>query len=216
MMALKAALFDLDGTLLDSLPLITSTFQKAFKQFNIPWGNGDVVKWIGRPLVEIARHFAGNERWEEFINLYQSIYAVDHDCYTRLYPGAIETLAGLKQEEVHLGIVTSKRRPATMRSLEFLRLTDLFNVIITANDVARHKPDPEPVLKALEILDISPDNAVFVGDSPFDIASGKRAGVYTVGVTWGMADSEELKRCKPDELLDDWKGLHNFFITNKF
>ncbi len=209
-MSLKTALFDLDGTILDSLPLIINTYRKVFVELDIPWGNGEVVKWIGRPIVDIAKFYAGGERWKEFVDLYQSIYAHDHDSHTRIFPGATEALASLKKRGIQLGIVTSKRRPATMRSLDFLNLTDLFGVIITASDVAKHKPNPEPVLRALELLDTHPENAIFVGDSPFDIISGKKAGVYTIGVTWGMADGEELKSYNPDHLLDDWSKLQEF------
>nr|WP_243137538.1 HAD-IA family hydrolase [Desulfofundulus thermobenzoicus] len=202
-------MFDLDGTLADSLPLIQHTYQRVFKEMGIPWGNDDVMRWIGRTIMDIARHFAG-ERAEEFIQRYQHHYHRDHDLYTRLFPGTLEMLQDLQQKGLRLGIVTSKGKTGAWRTINFTGLDRYMDVVITAHDVDKHKPLPDPILKALSSLHHGPQEAVYVGDSHFDIQAGRAAGTMTLGVTWGMAGREELQRLEPDGLLDSWRELEQY------
>ncbi|WP_307400263.1 HAD-IA family hydrolase [Desulfofundulus luciae] len=203
------ALFDLDGTLADSLPLIKHTYRRVFDEMGIPWGNEDVMRWIGRPIVDIARHFAG-ERAEEFIQRYQHHYHRDHDRYTRLFPGTLEMLQNLRTKGIQLGIVTSKGKTGAWRTVNFTGLDRYIDVMITAHDVEKHKPLPDPILKAMEILHAQPHRTVYVGDSHFDIQAGRAAGTKTLGVTWGITVREELERLKPDGLLDCWGDLEQY------
>jgi pyrophosphatase PpaX len=207
-MKICAVLFDLDGTLADSLPFITRTYRLVFGALGLPWRDGEVVRWIGRPLKDIAAYFAGGRK-EEFIRLYRHHYDLGHDRHVRLFPGTLEMLAELKEMGLRLGIVTSKGAEGTMRTVEVTGIRPYLEAIVTAQDVSRHKPDPDPVHKALALLSVSPPQAVFVGDSRYDIAAGKGAGTVTFGVTWGMAAREELLSCCPDGLLESWQDLLN-------
>ncbi|NPV27401.1 MAG: HAD-IA family hydrolase [Firmicutes bacterium] len=206
-MTIAAVLFDLDGTLVDSLALIRQTYYRVFQELAIPWGDDDVMKMIGLPLAQIAHHFAGEERADYFVTVYRNYYTTDHDVYTRAYPGTKELLEHLQRQDYRLGVVTSKGRDVALRSLEYLDLVQYMDVVITAQDVVSHKPEPGPVLKALECLGIKPIDAVYVGDSPFDLLAGRRAGTKTIGVTWGMATREELGMNEPDLLIEQWSEL---------
>lgn len=208
-MKIDAVLFDLDGTLVDSLPLIIQTYRKVFYDLKIPWGDGQVVKLIGLPLVEIAGYFVKNNE-SRFVDLYQHYYQLEHDNLTRLFPGTYAALCRLKELGLKIGIVTSKGKPVTMRTMAYTGLDRLMDVVVTAHDVQKPKPDPEPLLKALAVLKTAADRAVLVGDSSFDILTAQNTGVLALGVTWGLDSKEELERLNPDGLLDSWEELNNY------
>ena len=210
----KVILFDLDGTVTNSLSLILRTNQKVFAKMDIPWQDQEVMKYIGIPLVDIGKIFAGVDRAAEYVSTYMGFYGLEHDKYMECYPGATDTIRLAKQAGYLTGVVTSKSRRGTMLSLEFLQLISDFDVIITADDVTEHKPKPAPVWAALKALDISPDQALFVGDSPFDILAGLAAGVRTIGVTWGMANGELLRACNPDFMVDNWDELNEILLND--
>ncbi|HOV80832.1 MAG TPA: HAD-IA family hydrolase [Bacillota bacterium] len=208
-MRTKAVLFDLDGTLADSLPLIIRTYRKVFDEMNLPWGNGDVIKMIGLPLKTICRRFAG-EKQDLFEDLYQLYYHRDHDLYIRLFPGTAAMLDELKKLGIRLGIVTSKGRPGTLRTVDFTGIGRYMDVIVTAHDVSKHKPHPEPLQKALNLLGTGPEESVYVGDSIYDIITGRNAGTRTIGVTWGLGGGDELKSLRPDGLVGNWSELKEY------
>lgn len=205
-MSIDTVLFDLDGTLIDSLPLIRRTFERVFTEMDIPV-NDEVMAWTGRPLKEIGEHFVG-EREPEFFKMYQHYYAIDHDQYTKTYPGTMEMLAQLQQQGYTLGVVTSKSGIVARRSMEFLGLDKYLPLLIGAQDVDKHKPQPEPLWEALRRLNRQPSQAVYVGDSPFDILAAKAATVKAVGVTWGMAERSILANHQPDVIIDRWEELY--------
>ena len=208
-MQTRAVLFDLDGTLVDSLPLIVRTYRQVFKEMKIPWGDNDVVKMIGLPLKHIGMHFAG-DRWSQFEEIYQHYYHRDHDLFTRLFPGTLDLLRELKKRGLRLGIVTSKGKPGTARTIAFTGIDGFMDVVVTAHDVLKHKPEPEPLFKALEVLDTTAARSLYVGDSRFDILTGQKAGARTLGVTWGLGDREELEDLRPDGVIDRWGELPEY------
>lgn len=206
-MLTDVVLFDLDGTLTDTLPLIIQTYRQVFRDLVIPWGDDDVVKLIGLPLVDIAGHFMVRDR-ERFVELYQHYYKIDHDNLTRLFPGTIELMSRLKELGLKLGLVTSKGRPVTERTLKYTRLEGFMETVVTAHDVSNTKPHPAPVEKALIALGAVPERAIMVGDSSFDILTGKNAGTRTLGVSWGLDNRESLEMLKPDGVLDTWDDIY--------
>ena len=205
-MQITVVLFDLDGTLADSLPFIKKTYRRVFDLLGVPWAGGEVMRWIGRPIQDIAGHFAAGKE-KAFLDLYKYYYDLEHDRYVRLFPGTLEMLDFLKQRGLRLGVVTSKGREGTRRTVELTGLNPYLDALVTAQDVERHKPFPDPVFKALTLLNASPQTAVYVGDSYFDLQAGRQAGTVTLGVTLGMAAREELLACEPDGLLESWADL---------
>ncbi len=208
-METEAVLFDLDGTLVDSLPLIFRTYRQVFDEMGIPWNENSLEKMIGLPLKDIGRYFTGKEE-SRFEELYQFYYHHDLDRYTRLYPGTMAILSNLEKRKIKLGIVTSKGKPGTTRTAAFTGLDRFMDVIITAHDVSRHKPDPEPLLHAVQLLGAHVSRTIYIGDSSFDILTGRNAGARTLGVTWGLASREELESLKPDGVLERWDGLMRY------
>ena len=209
-MAIKYILFDLDGTLINSLPLIKKTFQKVFAEMNIPWNNGEVLKAIGLPLRQICQQVSVDKA-EDCFNLYQLYQREEHAALTKLYPGTLETMQAMQSKGYTLGLVTSKRRALVDEELILTGLSDFFTITVTVNDTTKPKPEPDPVWKALELLKAQPEQAIFIGDSWYDLLAGQQAGVMTAGVTWGMASKEELAEYKPDLIFDTWDEISKYF-----
>ncbi len=199
-------LFDLDGTLLDTLPLIETSFRQAFEQLNIPWDNGAVMKTIGIPLRDACKQFAG-ERWQELFDCYISYQLTIHDAHVKVFPGTREAIAEINTMVRGMGVVTSKRRPVAQRGLSITGLDSYMRHLVALEDVKRPKPHPEPVLCGLARFSASPEQAIFIGDSCYDIMSGRQAGVVTVAVSWGMAGPGGLRDSKPDFMVDNWPDL---------
>ena len=202
-MKLKAILFDLDGTLLDSVAAILGASQDACCALGIPYDEDQFRNWIGIPLTVQARLLSG-DREDEFLETYKTVYRQYRTESTTLFDGTIEMLDRLHSMGLRTGLVTSKNVPGTVRVLETSMLEGKFEVVITADDVVNPKPDAEPILKGLESLGVSADESVYVGDSLFDHESAVAAGVRMIAVSWGARSKEDLLKAKPEAVFDDW------------
>jgi pyrophosphatase PpaX len=203
---LRAVLFDLDGTLLNSIPLIRRTFEKVFADLGIPWGDSGVMKTVGLPLRQAAEIYAPGQE-ERFLKAYTEFYH-DHQAeMLELFPGTIETLDALCGAGYQLGLVTSKRREPAVAGMSMTGLDRYISHVVALEDTSRPKPYPDCLLRGLELLAVKPGQAVYVGDSWYDILTGKNAGVATAGVTWGIASREEMCPYQPDLIADDWMQL---------
>lgn len=200
-----AVLFDLDGTLVDTIELLLRSVRHAFRDRagRVP-SEAEWVAGIGTPLVTQLRPFAADDTdLALLVASYREYQHEHHDRLTRCYDRVVDVVAQLKRDGHPTGVVTSKSDAIARRSLAHVGLLELMDVVIGADSTARHKPDPEPVRVALERLDYSPTNAIFVGDSPHDIGSGNAAGVVTVAALWGPFDRDTLERANPTHLLGD-------------
>jgi pyrophosphatase PpaX len=121
----------------------------------------------------------------------------------RAYDGIVATLREFAAQGHPLAVVTSKSEWLAVRALELVGVADLFPVLVGCDMCVNHKPHPEPVERALALLDVSAADAIFVGDSPHDVESGRAANVYTVGVTWGAFAREEMEASGADVVIDD-------------
>lgn len=194
-------LFDLDGTVLDTGPLILSSWRHVRDTFGIAADDDDFRRGMGRPLVEILGQFArGEAERTRLVDAYREHNLAHHDEMVQPFPGVRDVFAGLRALSVRIGIVTSKLRAVAERGL---RVTELeVDVVIGPDDVERPKPDPLPVWVALRRLAGTRERAMMVGDSPHDVQAGKAAGVETVGVRWGMFAVSELLAARPDHLIE--------------
>lgn len=198
-------LFDLDGTLIDSIELILTSYQHTLQRHrgHVP----PVEIWLaglGTPLRAQFRRFSDDAaEIEAMVATYQAHNLAHHDALVRDYPGVRDMVRTLRARGVRLGVVTSKRRPGTILGLKKGGFDGLFDVLVTADDVERHKPNPEPVERALEQLEAAPAETVFVGDSPHDMAAGKGAGVATAAVLWGPFPRSTLEQHHPDFWIGD-------------
>ena len=190
-------LFDLDGTLIDSIDLILKSAQFAFAKCGIACPtDAEWLTGVGRPLPVMFGHFAPG-REPELIAAYREFQLANHDDLVTIYPGVPEMLEQLSTAGHRLGIVTSKVSTLALRGLSLTRIDHHFETIIGMDLCKRHKPDPEPVMIALERLSSGPEGAWFVGDSIHDMESGNAAGVATIGALWGPFNEADLAPSKP-------------------
>ena len=194
-----ALLFDLDGTLVDSIELILSSFRYTFRQ-HVGEAPPD-SKWIaglGTPLFTQLKEFTQDDALARvMIATYRQYQLAHHDEFMRSYDGVSEAMAELRARGHTTAVVTSKMSDLAIRALDFTGLRGTIDVVIGMEDTQRHKPDPEPVRVALAKLGRAANEAVFLGDSPHDIASGNAAGVITVAAQWGPFSRQELDAAKP-------------------
>ena len=209
---LPAILFDLDGTLIDTIELLLSSARHAFDGWHRQTPTeAEWVSGIGTPLVDQLRAYAADEdEVAMLLTRYRNYQREHHDRLTRCYTGVADVVASLAARGHPLAVVTSKATPIANQSLTFVGLDRYFPVVVGFDDTKRHKPDPEPVRYALERLGVAAGHAVFVGDSPHDVHAGNAAGVTTVAALWGPFGRETLAEADPDhfiECLADLPGL---------
>jgi len=207
----RIVLFDLDGTLIDSGPIILASMQHA------------VSTVLGReiPPEELGLSIGGQgivaqmtaidaENADALLEAYKVHNDGLHETL-EAFDELLELLPRLKAEGRKLGLVTAKRHRTVGLALDrFPALEKAFDVVVSHEDTERHKPEPDPVLFALEKLGGSPSEAVYVGDSPFDIGAAKAAGVFAIAVGWGgihpderlLAEEPDAFVRTPEELLD--------------
>ena len=208
-MRFPVVLFDLDGTVIDSGPMILASMQHAAKTVlgrDIP--EPVLAAAVGGPGLTAQMRALDPARVDELVEAYRLHNEPLHDELEAFWEVA-EVLPRLRHEGRRLGIVTAKRH-ATVQ-LAFDRLPGLqanFDVVIAAEDTERHKPDPAPIFAALDRLDAEAEEAAYVGDSPFDIRAAKAAGVHAIAVTWGgIHPAERLEEEQPDVLVEHAEGL---------
>ena len=199
----SAFLFDLDGTLINSIDLIMAAFRHTMRTHldKIPTDDAWRVG-LGTPLrTQLAKYAVSDDHADAMANTYRAYTRAFHGRLVRPYPGIKEALGILRDRGVKLGIVTSKSRPLARRGLQRCGLDEYFDVLVGVEDVTEHKPHPAPVLDALGRLLVEPHGAVFVGDSPHDVRSGRAAGVATAAVLWGDFGRTALAAHAPDYWL---------------
>jgi len=201
-----AVLLDLDGTLIDSERLILASYRHTMREHlgHVP----SEETWkatIGQPLVVQMKMFAETDHQvDAMIRTYVDHNLSHHDDLVRPFPGMRSVIEAVRESGVDLGIVTSKKRRSTHMGLARCGLpVEWFGVIVTADDVERYKPEPEPVLAALEGLGMRAEDTVFVGDSTHDMRSGRAAGVTTAAALWGPYTRAQLEPTEPDLWLDE-------------
>ena len=196
----KAILFDLDGTLLDTHDLILESMQHAVKTVlreDIPPER--LMAKVGQPLSVQMWDFTGDrELHDELLRVYREYNAVKHDGMVRPFGGVEETLDELRAEGYPLGVVTSKRHDAAMQGLQLFGLDGYLNCMIGSDDWPEHKPHPGPVSHGAELLGHDAKECLYVGDSPYDIQAGNGAGCKTAAALWGMFSETVLLAEHPD------------------
>ncbi len=209
---MKTILFDLDGTIADSITGIIDISLLACRELSIEWDENKVKSLIGLPLVKSGGILAGEERAQIYCDTYRKHFTNSPKEKTLAFKGLKELLFSLKARGHKIGLVTSKLLPGVLLSLEDLGLEDFFDIVVTASDNCGHKPSPKPALFALEKLGEKAENAFFVGDSPFDIQCGNSAGMISVGVTWGAGTEEALKKAGAAYIARNAEDLEKIFI----
>jgi len=199
----RIVLFDLDGTLIDSGPIILASMQHAVRTVldrEIP--PDELGLTIGGQGIVAQMQAIDAEHAEELLEVYKEHNDGLHETL-EAFDELIALLPRLKAEGRRLGIVTAKRHRTVGLALDrFPALRDDFDVVVAHEDTDRHKPDPDPVTLAIERLGGTPSDAAYVGDSPFDIQAAKAAGAYAVAVGWGgIHPDERLLAEEPDAFV---------------
>jgi pyrophosphatase PpaX len=204
-----AVLFDLDGTLIDSIALIVNSALYAFEKCGHPAPAAE--EWLadlGLPLrTMFGRFIADESKLVDLVAGYREYQLENHDRLVRPYDEVASTLAALHERGHALAVVTSKAEPLAHRGLAHVGLDDFFDVVVGLESCTRHKPDPEPVRVALDRLSMRPEDAVFVGDSPHDMAAGRAAGVATIAALWGPFSRAQLAPSEPDYYIERMSEL---------
>jgi pyrophosphatase PpaX len=201
---IRAVLYDFDGTLADSTELIMRCWRHTMATHlgHVP-PDEEWLSGFGTPLeTQLARFGRSDEESLAMLDTYRDHQDGIHDELLRPFRGAAEIVAELDRRGYLLAIVTSKHRRATLRGMELCGIVEHFDAIVTPEDVTHAKPHPEPVEVALRRLGVGADEAIFIGDSPHDIASGRAAGTRTAAALWGPFPHDDLVAAKPDFMLN--------------
>jgi pyrophosphatase PpaX len=197
-------LFDLDGTLVDSAAVILASFHHATETvLNRRVSDAQILAQVGGTNLEAQMALLDPDRVDELVEVYRAHNDPSYDSLA-CFAGVVDVLDALKRDGRRLGVVTAKRRPTVERVFAGAGIGEYFDVVVGSDSTTRHKPDAEPILHALAELDAASGEAAYVGDSPFDMAAARAAGVYAVAVAWGgihrVEDADVLVE-SPEELL---------------
>lgn len=208
--SVKAVLFDLDGTLADTEELILASFRYATKTvcgLDVP--DSELRAKIGQPLTVQMWDWSGGsqEVHDELFNTYLEHNDRVHSQLIKSFPGTIGVLETLRDAGVSLGIVTSKRSENALRAMKSTKIDGFFECLVAPDTFDGHKPDAAPVLHGCELLGVSPDESIYIGDSPYDLQAGRGAGCKTVAALWGMFSREVLLAERPDYAIESLSEL---------
>jgi pyrophosphatase PpaX len=202
-MRFPVVLFDLDGTLIDSGAMILASFRHATQTVlarEIP--DEALLAHVGGSTLAEQMRAIDPARVDDLVASYRAHNEPLHD---ELQPcaGIVDVVERLHDEGRRLGVVTAKRQATVALAFRVLALAHLFDAVVASDDVERGKPYPDGILRALELLDARPEEAAYVGDSPFDVEAAKRAGVHAVAVGWGgIHPRERLEAARPDVFVE--------------
>lgn len=206
-MGITTILFDLDGTLLDTNELIIQSFQHTYnKHLDKEFPREKIIENFGEILkTTLDRECVGCS--EEAIKTYREFQTLNFDKLITMHTGVKEGLEFLHKKGYKLGVVTSRLNESARRGLKLFDLEKYFGTIVGANDADKHKPDPEPVLMALKALESKADEAIMVGDSPYDVLCAKNAGVLSVAVGWSALPRAMYMEHDPDYVVESMEEL---------
>lgn len=208
---IKNIIFDFDGTLVDTAPLIIATMHATAQEMRLPQKTDDECRaTIGLRLEDVPDIFwPGNETAKlDFAPTYRRIFEtlrrpLGVDCF----PGVLKTLEKLHRDGYRMAIASSRSHKSLAEYVELFGLDDCFGMVVGGDDVARGKPAPDPVLSIIDRLGWNAGDTLTVDDAPVDIQMGKAAGTLTCAVTYGNGTEAELAEAGPDYIISDFSAL---------
>ena len=205
--ALKAIVFDLDGTLVDTIELLLTSFRYATEQvLGQALPDEVLLRDVGIPLAAQMKTFS-EEHADELLTVYREHNAAHHDALIREYEGTAPVLDELRARGYRLAVVTSKLNHMARRGLDCFGLLGHFDFVIGADDVAVHKPDPYPLVEAATRLGLDPAACAYVGDAPHDMTAAIGAGMVSIAATWGAHAPERVLEPGPDYVIEHIEEL---------
>lgn len=203
----RAVLFDLDGTLVDTIELILASFRYATEAvLGEAIADDMLLAGVGTPLVTQMGSFS-QEHAEELVRVYREHNASVHDGLAAEFPGTAEVLAELKAAGYPIGVVTSKLAAMAWRGLRLFGLAEYIDVMVGADDVTVHKPDPYPLNYAAALLGVPLTECAYIGDSPHDMEAAVAGGAVAIAALWGPFDRGVVMGPGPDFALESIAGL---------
>ncbi|MDO5118173.1 MAG: HAD-IA family hydrolase [Eggerthellaceae bacterium] len=195
----KAVLFDLDGTLLDTYQLILDSMRYTIAtELGLDCSDEQLMAKVGQPLAVQFTDFTNDPALIELLlKVYRAYNETRHDAVVRAFDGIPEVLAALKEAGFSLGVVTSKRHELAQRGLDITGLAPYMDFLVGPDDWPEFKPNPGSVLYGCRLAGQDPSECIYVGDSPFDIQAGNSAGCITIAALWGMFSEAVLCEQEP-------------------
>lgn len=208
MLKYQTVLFDLDGTLIDTNELILTSFLYVLEK-HLPgkFTREDIIPHMGGTLYEQMEHFGGAELRDLFVQEYREHNEIIHDEYVREFHNVKEALEELKKLGVTMAIVTTKQRKTAEMGARIFGIDPFMKAFVAYESTEKHKPSPDPVLKAMELVSADPETTIMVGDSQYDIQAARNAGVDSAGVAWSLKGPEFLKQFNPTYILQDMMDI---------
>ncbi|MHA1212249.1 MAG: HAD family hydrolase [Candidatus Heimdallarchaeota archaeon] len=207
---LKAFLFDLDGTLIDSQEGIIEIQKVFLKSKGHTIKEEEIRRSFGKPLEVIFGELLPEKTDEEilvYLNEIRKTYAENHLKITTVFPQVDELLQTINSLGYRMGIASTKFGKFILEATDHFNLTKYFEVIVSGYEVANHKPAPDIIFKSAELLGVQPENCVYIGDTPSDVQAGNSAGALTIAVLTGANDVEKMIPVKPDFIIKDLSSL---------
>lgn len=209
-MKIDTVLFDLDGTLVNTNELIIASFLHTLDHYYPnEYTREKVIEFIG-PSLDDTFNRLNPDKVDEMIEMYRTFNHEMHDELVEEYGTVKETVKALHEKGYKLAVVTTKISKTAMMGLKLTGLDQYFSVLVGMDHVTKVKPDPEPLLNALNQLQSSPERAIMVGDSQYDILGGKNTGTKTAAVAWTIKGKEFLQSYEPDVMLETMSDLLEF------
>ncbi|MBT4526029.1 MAG: HAD family hydrolase [Deltaproteobacteria bacterium] len=216
-MKYKAIIFDMDGTLLNTIDDLANSMNRVLSKDQFPTHTvADYKLMVGYGAYELVKRALPVTINEEsdilpYLKQFKADYFENWNVKTELYWGVSEMLNSLEQLEIKLSILSNKPQPATLKCIEQYLHQYRFEIILGQREGIPVKPDPTGALEICDQLGLIPDQVIFIGDTAVDIETGKHAGMYTVGVTWGFRSRLELENAKADYIIDKPEMLMTIF-----
>lgn len=207
----NAVIFDIDGTLTFTNQLIFDSFNFiAEKYLGRRFSNEEIIALFG-PTEDVIIKQMFPDKYELVRKDYYDYYHRNHEI-AKLYDGIKELLIDLKKSGVILGIFTGKGRISSIITLNFLGIRELFDMIVTGDDVKNHKPSPEGIIKFIETFNLKPEEVLMVGDAPSDIKAAIEAGVNIASVVWDSYSANEVRKLNKETVFETVEELRNFIF----
>jgi len=213
---IKIVIFDLDGTLVDSVPDLTLAVDGMMSELGLDLPGVDRVRrWVGNGVERLVkRALTGDFKadpdellYEKALPIFRSQYAKSNGHLSQLYPGVMETLCWLRDKKIPLACVTNKAESFTLPLLKSLKIDELFGLVISGDTLNEKKPSPLPLLHAAQHFGIKPDNCLMVGDSLNDVKAARAAGFPVVAVSYGYNHGQDIRLAAPDAVIDNFNEL---------
>jgi len=204
----KAVIFDLDGTLLDTITSIATCGNQTMEAFGYgPFSEEEYKYFVGdgaSNLVKRALIKGGDkelDNFEEALKLYRELFRDGCMYRVKPYPGIVELIEQLKEKQIRVAVLSNKPHAETVRMIENFFGKECFDVIFGQRENVAIKPSPEGVYQILKQMQLAVDDILYVGDTATDMKTGKEAGAFTIGVLWGFRKREELEENQADAII---------------